>query len=206
MMFENRKLLTLVNLFSLVFFVATLVSVRSHSFLTRIDSWISLHISSLRMDWLTPWVKAVTDMNDFVGVAIFSFITILLFWRKEWYSDIGLFVMATLGSVGLFSGVKFLVERARPDTAILEIGGYSFPSGHTTMATAMAFACYFILKGKTDSKLLHTILFWAAFGWTVLIATTRIYLGVHWFSDVLGGFSLGLFWITLLRLVWKRVP
>ncbi|MCF6207285.1 MAG: phosphatase PAP2 family protein, partial [Sulfurovum sp.] len=188
---KEAKTLLVVNLSALVLFVMMFVTVRNEAWLTELDSWVSTHMHLVRIEWFTPVVKWVTDVNGLIGATLFSVIVIAFFARRRWYADIGFFILATAGATGLFALVKMLVGRVRPDAAIIEVGGYSFPSGHTTMATAMAFALYFILSEKTQERCLRSLLFLLAFGWAVLIASTRLYLGVHWFTDVMGGFGLG---------------
>jgi len=201
-MVQKNNILIPVNLLALFLFSGMLVSVWYGTDLMEIDRWISCHMFNMRMEWLSPLVKWVTDLNGFLGAAVFSLTVAAVFVRKQWYQEIGFYLASTLGAAGLFSGVKYIVKRARPDMAIIEAGGFSFPSGHTTMATAMAFALYFILKEKTENREIHILLLAMAAGWSVLIASTRIYLGVHWFTDVLGGFGLGLWWVTLLKMLY----
>ena len=202
MTYFHKKYLVAVNLMAFVLFVLMLLSVLNQSAFLVLDEWISMHIPHIRMQWLDPLVVWVTDMNGIKGAVLFSvFVTGVFIW-KRWYSDIWFYLVVSLGATGLFAGIKSLVERTRPDISIIEVGGFSFPSGHTTMATAMAFSLYFILSDKTDKREVRAALFIMALGWSLIIASTRIYLGVHWFSDVVGGFGLGLWWVTLVKLVW----
>jgi len=174
---------------------------RQNSLLT-IDNWVSEHMYFVQLVWLDPIVKIITDINGLLGAALFSVgIVVLLVWRRE-YRNATFYLIVVLGATALFILVKQLVVRSRPESAIIEIGGYSFPSGHTTMATAMAFALYFILLQTTQLRQYRRVLFSLALGWALLIASTRLYLGVHWFSDVVGGFGLGLFWVTAVRLLF----
>jgi len=201
---KKRISLIIVNLMALLLFAAMWLSVWLEASLTEIDQWISAHMFHLRIEWLNVVVKGITDMNSFAGAALFSAVVISVFIWKRWYRDIWFYLVVTFGATALFAGIKAVVGRMRPDAAIIEAGGFSFPSGHTTMATAMAFALYFILRKKTKNREMHALLFVMALGWSLLIASTRLYLGVHWFTDVLGGFGLGLWWVTLVELFWRE--
>jgi undecaprenyl-diphosphatase len=194
-----------IHLSALLLFAVMLVSVLNHFFLTEAaDRWVAEQAAHLRTAWLTPVVVAVTDLNSLRAAGVFSLFVSGVFWLKGWYRDIGFYLVSTAGSILLFGGIKALVARTRPPVSVLETGGYAFPSGHTTMAAAMAFALYFVLKERRAGRMLHRMLFWTALGWVVLIASTRLYLGVHWLTDVLGGLGLGIGWVTFARLVWCR--
>jgi len=199
-------LLWVVNLFALTLFAVMWWSVTRNSWLLTIDEQVRSMMPSLRIEGMNGLVKMLTDMNGFVGAALFFTAVVILFWYKRWYRAIGFYTVATLGATGLFAIVKFMVARTRPEGAIIEMGGYSFPSGHTTMAAAMAFGLYVVLKERAERTVMTVVLFVAALGWALLIASTRLYLGVHWFTDVAGGFGLGLWWVTLVRIVWGKRP
>jgi len=199
---KTRNSLFLIASFGLTLFGAMLLLVLKRGHAPQVDAWVHTAMAQWRMDALVPLVKMLTDMNSFTGALLFSVPVVAIFIWKRWYSDLAYFAAATLGATGLFIAVKLTVARMRPEASAIEIGGFSFPSGHTTMATAMAFALYFVLREKTGSKLLQQLLCCMALGWALLIGWSRLYLGVHWFTDVLGGFGLGLFWVTLLKLFW----
>ncbi len=203
-MSKIRNPLFLIALFGLTLFSVMLLLVLTTGHAPQIDARVHTAMAQWRMDALVPLVKMLTDMNSFAGAALFSVPVVVFFTWKRWYSDIAYFLTATLGATALFIAVKLSVGRMRPEASVLEAGGYSFPSGHTTMATAMAFALYFVLRDKTASKRLQCLLCCLALGWAGLIGWSRLYLGVHWFTDVVGGFGLGLFWVTMLRLLWLQ--
>ena len=206
MMRDRYGLLWVVNLFALTLFAVMWWSVTHDAWLLTIDDQVCSMMPSLRMEGMDGLVKMLTDMNGFVGATLFFTAVVILFWYKRWYRAIGFYTVSTLGATGLFVIVKFMLARSRPEGAIIEMGGYSFPSGHTTMATAMAFGLYVVLKERSGRTAMAVVLFVAALGWALLIASTRLYLGVHWFTDVVGGFGLGLWWVTLVRMVWGKRP
>ena len=200
-----KRRIVFANIFGLLLFGTMLTGVLEQSSLLTIDTWISEHMHFVRQVWLDPIVKIITDINGLLGAALFSVAVVsLLVWKRE-YRNAAFYLAVVLGATSLFVFVKQLVVRSRPESAIIEIGGYSFPSGHTTMATAMAFGLYFIFSQKATSRTVKICLFSLALGWSILIASTRLYLGVHWFSDVVGGFGLGLFWVTAVRLLFPPV-
>jgi undecaprenyl-diphosphatase len=102
------------------------------------------------------------------------------------------------GSFVLFVGIKLLVERTRPLLKLVNEHGFSFPSGHSTMSMAIALSLYFIFVNKISSTKGRIVLLVLTLFWPILIALTRIYLNVHWFSDVVAGLTLGIFWVTLI--------
>ena len=90
--------------------------------------------------------------------------------------------------------IKHVYERPRPDEALRLIteDGYSFPSGHTTAVTALAISLVLVLTMTRVGRRLRHLLWVAALALIVFIAVTRLYLGVHWVTDVIAGFSVGL--------------
>jgi membrane-associated phospholipid phosphatase len=115
-----------------------------------------------------------------------------------------LLIVAPLGAVLLSAVTKHLVARARP-TAFFRTSatGYSFPSGHTLNATCFAIALGFILwrlpwrrAGKIAGSLGLVV-------YTFCIGASRLVLGVHYPTDVLGGVLLGIAWMTLLMAIFR---
>jgi undecaprenyl-diphosphatase len=197
---KNRKRLLVVNLFALILFLVMWYGVvhQQASFLEA-DHWINSRMDILRNEAWIPLVKMLTDVNGLIGATLFSLGVTAFFLWKRWFKETAFFLLATVGASILFALVKSVVERGRPVSSVLDVSGYSFPSGHTTMATAMAFALYMVLQEKTTLLYVKIWLFAVALGWSLVIAWTRLYLDVHWFTDVIGGFGLGLFWVTFLK-------
>ena len=90
--------------------------------------------------------------------------------------------------------LKHVYERPRPEEALRLIteDGYSFPSGHATAVTALLVSLVLVLTTTRVGRRLRYLLWAAALTFIVFICVTRLYLGVHWVTDVIGGFSVGL--------------
>jgi undecaprenyl-diphosphatase len=106
-----------------------------------------------------------------------------------------------LGALALYDIVKPLVARARPP-ARFDIGyrfsGFAFPSGHATQSLAV-WGMLAILAAGMGSR--RDVPLLAAAVIVLLVGASRIYLGAHWLSDVLGGFALGGLWLSVLAAV-----
>ena len=147
--------------------------------------WIQEYI---RNDFLTPIFKFITHLGDegYVWIAI---AVILLFVKK--YRKVGLMVGASLLGSLVFNNmlVKNLVARPRPyrmietlSILIPEPGEYSFPSGHTSSSFAAGVVLYLMLPKKYGVPAMIL---------AFLIGISRLYVGVHYPTDVLGGMVMG---------------
>ena len=151
----------------------------------------------------TPFLTATMNFFSYIGSGSFINIivvlgVVILYFVLHYRSEILLFIFVLIGSHYIFRFLKEIFHRARPDLhRLIEIGGYSFPSGHATNAMTvygiLSFLSWRHIPTSWGRKLL--ILFS-----TIMILTigfSRIYLGVHYPSDVLGGYFAGAFWLSV---------
>ena len=192
------------SLVSLLLFLLIFYSLLSEGKILVVDQWISTHVSAIQTQAWTKKVVFVTNLNGIIASSIIFVVMSAFFWYKKWYRDFWFFLLSFGGATLLFNTIKFTIERARPELRIIEAFGYSFPSGHSTTSMALAIALYFIFSKRVDSGFLRVLFLLAAVAWPLMIASSRVYLNVHWFSDVLAGLALGLFWITLLEIFYPH--
>jgi undecaprenyl-diphosphatase len=114
------------------------------------------------------------------------------------------FLLAASLAVGVSEIMKLLVHRVRPGgPLVIVVGtptGYSFPSGHVTEYTLFFGACFYIAFTLLKPSLIRTVLLTICALMIVLVGPSRIWLGAHWASDVLGGYTLG--FGLLLLVIW----
>jgi undecaprenyl-diphosphatase len=158
-----------------------------------------------------PWLEAsVRDVTALGGVVVITIVTLgaagfLLLSGKR---GAALFVVASImGAVLLSFGFKAGFERARPDLVPHGTAVYtaSFPSGHATGAAATYLTLGALLARFQPRRRLKIYLLTLAVLLTVLIGLSRVYLGVHWPSDVLAGWTLGTSWALLCWLVARQL-
>jgi membrane-associated phospholipid phosphatase len=128
-----------------------------------------------------------------------------LFIRKhKWYS-IKVPVIA-LGGVLMMLLMKQFFNRPRPLTPLLEaIDGFSFPSGHSLMSV-VTYGLLIFLVWNSPAKQLHRMLLIFCLALLILlIGFSRIYLRVHYFSDVIAGFSAGIIWLSLSIFIIRKI-
>ena len=199
----SKKFLMAINLSSLLLFLVLLTAVLNNGTLLEVDRWVSTHIPAIQSPTLTKIVIFITDINGVVGSAILSFFLIGFLFVKKYYRDLQFYLISFLGASALFTVIKLLVERARPVLKIINEQGFSFPSGHSSMSMVIALMLYVIFVPKISSRGGRLALLLFTLSWPILIAFTRVYLNVHWVSDTLAGFTVGIFWVTLILLVMQ---
>jgi undecaprenyl-diphosphatase len=163
-----------------------------------LDIWVSSNIFSLHNLNFEFLMIFITYFADTITVILFSiiFFTYLLYKKKN--KDAIFFLSVIILGQVLIQLFKSIFKRLRPVDQLIEVSGYAFPSGHTTMATIIAFSLFFIFKDKIRMNkylfLLSLMLY------PLIIAFSRIYLNVHWLSDVLFGFVFGLFIVGVVHI------
>ncbi len=177
---------------------ALLVMVQRHAGLARYDlgaaNWGGSHASPTSTGFLRD-VSLLGGTSCMILVALVAAIEESR--RTRTRAVIGFLTLVVAGQVVLMNLTKFIVDRPRP--AIHQLTGFSgvsFPSGHSTTAAA-TFAAVALLVGRGRSRKVKTLLAGAAAGIAVAVATSRVLLGVHWFTDVLAGLAMGWGWFAL---------
>ncbi len=159
----------------------------------RVDSLLYAFRDSELVKFFT-WITVLARWEMVISFAATASI-ILWLWKKRTYI---IPLLITIAGSGLFDLIgKFALHRERPEDAIYTENTFSFPSGHSTIAVAFfGFIIYILLRRKQKLKYKINILF---FGLILIlfIGLSRLYLGVHFLSDVWGGYLLGLLWLVI---------
>lgn len=158
------------------------------AFDTNIRQWVY----SLRTDSLTSVLKVITYMGNWQSITAFCLLLLVIPKTRIRYGipvSAGAFFITLLNK-----GVKLIFKRPRPDVSLhlIEQGGYSFTSGHSiTSMVVFGFLIFLVRKYVEDKRAtdLLTVLLCVPL---VFIGLSRIYMGVHFPTDVLGGWCLGL--------------
>lgn len=185
---------------SFLFFISILVLLMpslSH-FEVMTVAWVSQH----RTEYLNTLSLTLSAIG---GMPCVLFLTILWCLYQVWYKQYTRAIFIGFGVVGSMATawlLKFLFSRPRPAEMyhLVESYGASFPSAHAVYAAVLGtLALYLSLHHKK-----RQLIWVCAFFWLFSMGISRIYLGVHFPSDVLAGWSIGFIWITLLYLLYTK--
>ena len=176
------------------------------NFVRIFDEFVYRAIRVYVNDFLTKYMIMISFIGSWISIVGIIFVLTIFTWRKKIRSDICLKIsVSTVVSAILNESLKFVFNRVRPDVIHLtEAHGLGFPSGHSMngMVFFGMIALILISELKTHWKYLYASLL----GLLILnIGVSRIYLGVHYPSDVVGGFLFGAFILSAIwRVKWKR--
>ena len=186
----GSMLLAACILFALAGWITYQVGTVYETMPTPLDLIVQNFFFSLRGPVQNTIVSALTHLSDTVTIVAFCLLLLLLPNRKTYGLPVSL---ACLAGVAIYKPMKHLVLRARPDVSfhLVTQGGYSFPSGHSvTSVIFYGLLLYLIQKHCQDPKL-KTALSWICGILAVIIGPSRIFVGVHWPTDVLAGWCIG---------------
>jgi len=181
-----------------------------HNGLASIDPIVWAWAVEHRTPALTTFAIAVTEVGSTVSMGIIATVTVLVLWFKGRRGD-AVLVAVVAGGAGLLVMVgKATVGRERPpvEYRLVTETNESFPSGHALASAAIIGVVLVMVvpliasTGRRVAAIILGVLFVLAIGWS------RIYLGVHWFTDVIAGWLIGLAWLVLcltVREAWRMV-
>lgn len=140
-------------------------------------------------------------IGDTVFVMIVTLILVLFFAIKQQDYRAVLFIVLTIaGGTGINQGLKYYFERPRPDIAN-QLDSFSFPSGHSMLGALYLLTIAYLLSKITVSTKASVAYWVGAIVLFVLIGMSRVAEGRHFATDVVGGWSLGIFWLTVC-IIW----
>ncbi|PZP39853.1 MAG: phosphoesterase [Pseudomonas fluorescens] len=153
--------------------------------------------------WMEQSMMDITAMGGFTVITLISLLSMgYLMLRKRWVSA-GLIVVSGAGGTLLNHLLKTHFERPRPDLVshLVEVSTLSFPSGHAMSSAIMYLTLGALLARSQSSRAIKTYILVSAIFVTALVGMSRVYLGVHWPTDVLAGWCLGATWAIACLLV-----
>lgn len=157
--------------------------------------------------WLTEAMTNVTAFGSLTGLLLIggAVVGYLVLDAKR---RTALFVIAaTVGGGMLGVLLKLAYQRSRPDLVphLVEVSSTSFPSGHATDSAVVYLTLAALLARTVENRSLRLYILCMAALLVLLIGISRVYLGVHWPSDVVAGWSIGAAWALACSLIYSRI-
>ena len=197
---RHRDLIAALLIFSAAFaaFIWIAATVGGAGALTSIDAWAGTWSHLHAMPQVTQAMIAISFLGAPSTLTAVTAVACVVLVRKRRYDRLVALLTLVLGGNLLNYGLKLLIHRRRPtfDDPLLILPSYSFPSGHAMASTVFyGFVIGYVL---TMTRQRHKAATAAGILLIALICLSRVYLGVHYVSDVLGGILEAIAWSTLV--------
>ena len=182
---------------------ALLAATYAHDPLAGWDRDVAVWVAGHLPVWVEWLARPFSWLGGWIGVALLCLSTIVVLLRDRAWLDLGFFLVAALGSQVVVAVLKLWFDRPRPDLdpAIALPSSTSFPSGHATAGVATLGAAAVLVAERLPSRRARTGLWVLTVSLALLVGSSRVGLGVHYVSDVLAGWCLGLAWLAGCLLV-----
>jgi len=167
---------------------------------TSLDHTILLAVTRMRTPWLTSVAIDLTALGSITLVVLFSaFTLVVLLVLRDRLGAIQL-LAASAGAGILTTVTKNFIERIRPEEAqqLIVVSGFSYPSGHSLSTSALYLTIAIIAGRHVQHSSARAAIFLAVAAVLLMVGASRVYLGVHYATDVVSGISLGAAWALLL--------
>jgi undecaprenyl-diphosphatase len=169
----------------------------------QLDAPASRFVVPYRTALLVNLARVVTALGSpGVTVAVAVAALVVLLWRFRRLEAAVFLAIAVAGGDLSYVVLKHVVHRARPPGALVHLSSFSFPSGHTVGAATLYLALAWIVSRRHPTRPLRVATWAGALLVVAAVGATRIELGAHYASDVIGGFALGGFWVAIAATAW----
>ena len=189
----------LVMIISLLLFIGTIQDILAKDPLALADVRITNLLALYRSTGASKFMLFVTYMGKwqavFLGATLLGTILFILGKRKYLYA----LVLSVAGGQALVTILKDIITRQRPSlaNAVVIEKSFSFPSGHTFVVFSFYALAIYILWKLIKKRVIRGVILALGIAIMLLISISRIYLGVHWASDVLGSTFVGTAWLSV---------
>lgn len=185
----------------IILFIISALTLNNQS-LTELDLVMIEYLATIRAE---PINKFAILLSVLGGMPFVLFFATLWCFHRAWYKkyrDVVFIGLGVVGSIAIAWLLKFLVLRPRPPEVFHLVTSYgaSFPSAHSMYAATLACLAIFLSQPHPAQRFIVPI----AFLWMLMMGISRVYLGVHFPSDVLAGWGISMIWISLLYLLYGR--
>lgn len=169
--------------------------------LAAVDSPVTGWLVAHRTPALTQVMRVVTEFGSaWFVISLLVVATVVVVVRRWSRSVVLVPVLSAAGTTFLVTVVKLMIARPRPSvgSVVAVANGFSFPSGHSAQAVATYGALAWLVARGLAGRSSRVAAWLAAAVMVLLIGVSRMYLGVHWLSDVIGGYTIGACWLVLV--------
>lgn len=188
-----RKCSILIVVLCLMLFSIICYQILNYDSLAIDKNVYSFIADNIMNDGLTPILKVITELGG-VAFTIIAGVLIFIFCKKiRWFVTFDLVGVTLINQL-----LKHIIRRPRPNILrLVEESGYSFPSGHSMVSMAFYGIIIYLVYKNVPNKYLKWLLISLLSLLILSIGFSRIYVGVHYFTDVAGGFLLGLAYVVI---------
>ncbi len=184
-------------------FLGVLQDVLAKDPLVIADQAVYHFFQSLRTSWADSAFVTITELGDsLVNISLAGAVLIVLL-VKRCYRTAGFWTLTALGGLLGVQLLKWVIHLPRPVAIYHGASAYGFPSGHTTMSVIL-YGFLAILLARELSGAWRWGLFSSVVLISFVISFSRLYLGAHWLSDVLGGYFIGTSWAALTGIAYLK--
>ncbi len=206
--FLSLEMMIVLSVFCAAFFVVisivrNIVLQDKKNFDTQIFDYVSSHVSDVNTA-IMNFFTFFGSQNFLVPVYLFLIFYFLFFKKDRW---MGLKISAvSVSSLILMFSLKQIFGRQRPLTPLLhEVSGLSFPSGHAFMSFSLCGIFIYIVHRECRNVFVRYALYLLMLIFTFLVGLSRVYLRVHYPSDVVAGFCMGILWVTISLFIMRQM-
>ncbi|NQG96807.1 phosphatase PAP2 family protein [Streptococcus suis] len=188
---NKRTYLTNASFTALAFVILGYVAKFYPASLTAFDSAIQTAVRGNLPSAATSFWTSITVLGNTVVILAICLALAFFFYKKQWKAE-AYFILASFAAMGVAStALKYVYQRPRPSIEwLIDTIGYSFPSWHTASTMMIAGAVVIIINQRMKSSVVKRLLQAGLLILAVLVAVSRIYIGVHYPTDIIGGWLL----------------
>lgn len=212
-LYQRRRTRFILAVIALSFITGLLIYAIQLDRTQATDLQITRNLQALPIPYMLRAMSILSFLGELLpGALLLASASAYLAWRLR-RLEAGMLILSTLGAVVISNIVKYLVARPRPNPQLIQQHGVflhhdSFPSGHVLFYMGLfGFLLYLTrtLIPNGSARNLLTILW---LNLLILIGVSRLYLGAHWFTDVLGAYLIGSLWLLTLTTIyeWRKKP
>jgi undecaprenyl-diphosphatase len=173
--------------------------------LTFVDERVAEWFHARTTPFMTASMLVVSNLHGVVAISLYvALLALYVLWKRDWYW-LWVLGLAVPGGMLLNELMKFAFQRARPsfDTPLLTLSTFSFPSGHVAGSALFYGMLAAMLVSKLKAWRWRVRVAYGALAMVVIVALSRLYLGVHYLSDVLAAFAEAAAWLSLCLMATK---